>query len=206
MCSSDLNAYQNNQLSDEEFFADIYHPTSYGHQIMADSLMSLFKTFAKAKKQQEVIELPTTSCLDHSFDELVFVTAQSYHDAIITPGGFDGTDSEVQTFARTTISSFPDNFHHTSDNGTASFIMEVECKNMIMNYKLSSNTKFGMVEIYLDGELIQSANGYVNGGWNNSELLLLLDEKESAKHILEIKMAAGEEDKKFTILALGYSP
>ena len=42
-----------------------------------------------------------------------------------------------------------------------------------MNYKLSSNTKFGMAEIYLDGKLVQSVNGYLNGGWNNSELLLL---------------------------------
>lgn len=157
-------------------------------------------------KQQNVIELPITSYLNNSFDELVFVTSQNYHDAIITTGSFGETDNEVQTFARTTCSSFPDNFHHTSENGTASFVMEVECKNIIMNYKLSSNTKFGMAEIYLDGKLVQSVNGYLNGGWNNSELLLLLDEEESAKHILEIKMAAGEEEQKFTILALGYSP
>ena len=34
---------------------------------------------------------------------------------------------------------------------------------------------------------------------------MIIDEKESAKHTVEVKMAEGEENKAFTILALGYA-
>ena len=42
-------------------------------------------------------------------------------------------------------------------------------------------------------------------GWNNNNVEIAFDDTEVATHKLEIKMAEGSEDKKFTILALAYS-
>jgi GH35 family endo-1,4-beta-xylanase len=42
-------------------------------------------------------------------------------------------------------------------------------------------------------------------GWNNNNVEIVFDESEVSSHKLEIKMAEGSEDKKFTILAIAYS-
>ena len=71
-----------------------------------------------------------------------------------------------------------------------------------MNYKTGSGN-FGTAEVYVDGNLVKSLNGA--GGWNNSNVVLLIDDREAAEHVVEIRMAEGQEDKAFTIYAFGYT-
>lgn len=47
--------------------------------------------------------------------------------------------------------------------------------------------------------------GRTAGGWNNSNVVLVIDEDTVAEHTIEVRMAEGQEDKAFTILALGYT-
>ena len=42
-------------------------------------------------------------------------------------------------------------------------------------------------------------------GWNNCMVTMIIDQEVSAKHTVEVKMAEGEENKAFTILAMGYA-
>jgi hypothetical protein len=59
--------------------------------------------------------------------------------------------------------------------------------------------------VYIDGELIKTILSNQGGGWNNPYTLLLLNEESPAMHNVEIKMAEGDEEKEFSILAFGYT-
>lgn len=64
---------------------------------------------------------------------------------------------------------------------------------------------FGSAEVYIDGQLTLTLDGKTSGGWNNSNVVLILDEETVGEHTIEIRMVEGQEDKEFTILAFGYT-
>lgn len=198
-------AYTSNHLTDKEFFADIYHPTDYGHAIMADCLMELCKRVG-AKETVNIAPIPETDIKGCDFMGLSLVTAADTAGAMVTPGSFTGKDNALQTYGRTAKAVFPDNWMHTTTGGTDSFKVELTCKNILLSYKFSNSTTFGKVSVYVDGQFKGILNGYQKGGWNNIETALLLDEDTSAPHVLEIKPCEGHEAKNFTVLAIGYTP
>ena len=55
-------------------------------------------------------------------------------------------------------------------------------------------------EILIDGKVKRTVKGG-EGKWGQSEVILVLDDKEAAEHTLEIRVT--EEGKKFTITAIG---
>ena len=76
---------------------------------------------------------------------------------------------------------------------------------MMIAYKLTSSQEYGVAELYVDGELKETMNGYQNDGWNNATVRVVFKEDDIAEHQFEIKMADGQENKKFTIYAIGYT-
>lgn len=198
-------AYAGNHLTDKEFFADIYHPTNYGHEIMANCLEELCTRVA-AKGTTDIAPLPDTSIKGSDFVDMRLVTSADSAGTTITPGSFTGKDYSLQTYSRTAKAAFPDNWMRTGTSGTESFKMELTCKNIMLSYKFSNSSTFGKVSVYIDGHFVAVLNGYLNGGWNNTETVLLLDTDTSAPHVLEIKPAEGHETKNFTILGIGYTP
>lgn len=198
-------AYASNHLTDKEFFADSYHPTNYGHEIMANCLEELCTRVA-AKGVTDIAPLPDTSIKGSDFAGIRLVTSADSAGTVITPGSFTGKDYSLQTYSRTAKAAFPDNWMRTGTSGTESFKVELTCKNIMLSYKFSNSSTFGKVSVYIDGHFVAVLNGYLNGGWNNTETVLLLDTDTSAPHILEIKPAEGHETKNFTILGIGYTP
>ncbi len=199
-------AYANNKLTDKDFFADIYHPTNYGHCIMADCLLELFTLTAQKEEIPPISPLPAADIYGADFQGLQLITTNHLSNSKVNPGSFLSKDTSLQTFARTAKDAFPDNWMHTADSSNESFTIELDCKNILLSYKFSGSQSFGKASVYIDGEFITELNGYLNGGWNNTETVLILDEDFSTPHILEVKMSAGQENKNFTILGIGYTP
>ena len=81
----------------------------------------------------------------------------------------------------------------------------MNCSKILINYKTANDKNFGKAEIYVDGALVATADGYSGGGWNNCNVLLVLDEAQAAKHTLEVKMAQDDADKAFTIFSISYA-
>ena len=198
-------AYRTKNVDDEKFFADIYHPTNYGHEIMADCLTELFDRVAAAEVPAEIAPLPENGKYALDFMNMHLVTSKDANGAKISAGGFNQTDTALQTFSRTTLAAFPDNWMHTASSGGASFTATMDCKNILLTYKSSSSSDFGFAEVYVDGEFVTELFGYQDGGWNNCNTVLVLDEDTVSTHTLEIKMSEGMEDFNFTILNLGYT-
>lgn len=197
--------YADGNLTDKEFFADEYHPTSYGHAIMADCLQELI---SQAESKQGGISLeavPARSLTSADFTGMELVTAGNTEGVSVSPGSFSGTDTQVQAFGRSGRPAFGDNWMHTGENGNEVFRAEFTCRNILLSYKTFSSEEYGRALVYVDGELAAELNGYSRGGWNNSNTALVLDGTENGSHVLEIRMAEGDENKKFTLLGIGIS-
>ena len=198
-----VKPYQEAKITDPEFFADQYHPTSSGHTIMSDCLMRLLKVVDEEEADAAYTK-PETGRKTLSFVGTKMITSQTT-DVDIEKGSFTAVDSTVQGFMKTFQSSFPLNWKHDKSAGNDSFVMKLTCKNLLLNYKTTSSATFGSAEVYVDGALKMTLNGMISGGWNNSNVVLILDEEVAGEHTIEIRMVEGQEDKEFTILAFGYT-
>lgn len=201
-------AFESGDLTDSLYFSDEYHPTALGHKIMADTLMNLIDEVDEAitnnTATSSIAKVPDTYYYSPDFLDMKLVTSKDANGAEIETGSFTLTDSEVHQTVRSDEVTFPDNWSHDV-SANDPFVMEVNCKNILLDYKAANNSEYGEAEIYVDGELMATIDSNRSDGWNNNNVEIAFDSDEVASHKLEIKMAEGSEDKKFTILALAYS-
>jgi len=190
------------RITDQQFFADIYHPTDFGHSLMADCLKYYYAT-VNAAEEDKPTELPNAARLGKAFENIRMYDRASEDDNVrVEEGGFSETDSALVRFA-TGKPSFPNNWKHTQTSGDKPFKMTLNCKNLMLVYKSSGG--YGTAQVYLDGELSMTLDAKEGGGWNNPITVLLINDTEAADHTVEIRMAPGHENKEFTIMAVGYS-
>jgi len=193
------------QLEASLFFADEYHPTGYGHSVMKDCLMYLLAT-VDAEEPEDPATVPEIGIKGLEFKHVVMLeSGVDYEGISITPGSFTLEDSAIQGFGMSYQPSFPNNWKRDATLSNDSFVMTLACKNLMINYKTANNKEFGEVEIYVDGELKMTLNGFSPSGWNNCNAILIIDEKETTEHVVEIRMKEGQEDKSFTIFCFGYT-
>ena len=100
---------------------------------------------------------------------------------------------------------FPHNWMHTADSGEHSFKMTIRSKRLILVYKDSGSRAFGTAKIWVDGKLKKTADPH-DVNWTHCSAVILYNESKSGEHEVEIQMAEGHEDKRFTILGFGYVP
>ena len=68
----------------------------------------------------------------------------------------------------------------------------------LIDWKAAAEDTYGTAEILVDGKVKATLKGG-SGKWGQSEVALVLDEKEAAEHTVEIRVV--EEGKRFTITA-----
>lgn len=197
--------FEKKQLTDAKFFSDEYHPTSYGHGIMADCIVYMLSEAAKKEIPEKVSAVPENNVTSNAFEGSLLVTAADANGCEINAGSFSAKDTSVHGFMRTGQSAFPDNWMHAKDSGNDEFSIKLTCKNMLINYKQSSSSEAGAIAVYVDGEFAKEINCYNAGGWNQSIVELVLDEDVAAEHTITFRMKEGDEEKTFTILALSYT-
>ena len=168
--------------------------------------MNLIKVVDE-EEPEEKTELPEKSLVGSDFKNLVMIDSKALSSGhlSIDPGSFSDRDEAVVNMYFTKSASFPDNFYHKVGNENEPLKLTLNCKNILINYKTSSNASFGKADFYIDGELVATADGHSAGGWNNCNVIMILRQDEPAEHVLEVKMAEGNEDKAFTIFSIGYS-
>ena len=72
-------------------------------------------------------------------------------------------------------------------------------------YKLSNSKTFGSADVYIDGVKKGTLSGYDSSGWNNGKVYVAMTEDKAAEHTIELKMKDGDEEKKFTFMAIGFN-
>ncbi|MDO5157034.1 MAG: SGNH/GDSL hydrolase family protein [Eubacteriales bacterium] len=193
-------------LSKGQFFYDIFHPSNIGHQIMADCIGYYYDEAVNAE-DSDMEELPVVRSKD--FENIKYIDRTHIPSGIeIEHNGFCETDTALQSveevFTDIMLPMFKDNWmwNGTSDNKNG-FKMIINCRVLLIAPKDSDDKRFGCVDIYIDGEKVCTYDPSVVG-WTHCGSKIILREQECKKHIVEIKMAEGQEDKFFTILGFGY--
>ena len=203
-------AIANKTFSKEDYFTDYAHPTIEGHQFMSDCLMALVDKIDKAAKDSEV-HVPASCFKEPSLYTLKRILPDASDANVkIERGDFTETDRKTQALKKTNAPDFPENWKKklNAKAENAPFKMELTCKSLIFIYKVQASgdaEKFGKAEVYVDGRKVATYDGGKEGGWNNCEPVMVIDERTAAKHTVMVKMAPGSEKLGFTIVAMGYS-
>lgn len=203
-------AIANKTFTKEQYFTDYAHPTFEGHQFMSDCLMALVDKMDKAAKDSEQ-HVPASCFKEPSLYGLKrILPSDTDANVKIERGDFTETDRKTQSLKKTNSGDFPENWKKKLNAKAENkpFKMELTCKSLIMIYKVQASgdaEKFGKAEVYVDGRKVATWDGGKNGGWNNCEPSIVIDERTAAKHTIMVRMAPGSEKLGFTIVAMGYS-
>lgn len=195
-------------VTKRQFFYDIYHPSNIGHEIMKDCLMNLFeKASVTAECEEQRRAEDTGAVYSADFDKVCFFDRKHVVPGIvIREGSFTDTDADLQSVplddSAEPIPQFPDNWQHI--NGTEAFEMKLTCSLLMMVFKDSGELDAGRAVITVDGQEEKCWNPR-EVGWTHCHAVVVYRGKEAAAHTVKIRMAAGDEDKKFTILGFAYS-
>ena len=162
------------RVPESKYFADDYHPTTYGHVLMKDCMMNLIKVIDEEETGPQ-IKLPEQDYMGADFKNLVMIDSNSVSSSNLTidPGSFSDIDEAVVSMYYTKKASFPDNFYHKTGNENKPFKLTLNCKNILINYKTSNRSDFGKADFYVDGKLVTTADGYSSGGWNNCNVIIV---------------------------------
>lgn len=206
-----LKAGAGRVLSKNQFFYDMFHPTNAGHTIMADCLMHCFETAKERGTVGELLEeaLPAP-VIGADFEKVRLLDKKDMPSfASVTPGSFLFVDDKLQCVEMnedlTGTPEFPHNWMYDGKQVKQSgdFTLEITCRALLLVFKDSGELDVGRADVFVDGAKKLTADPHSNG-WVHCNPVILFQEKEAGWHRISIRMAEGEEEKKFTILGFGY--
>lgn len=204
-----LTKEEGNIISKRQFFYDIFHPTNDGHRVMADCIAHLFAEAAKAAPVAEDIRLDIPPVIGRDFVNIRLLDRSTDQDiATIEEGSFTETDRDLQMVEMDDnphpTPQFPHNWMHKPGAGLGNFRMTIRCKSLMGVFKDSGRRDFGKAEVYVDGQLVKTYDPHIIN-WTHCNAVILFQDEQVGEHVVEIKMAEGDEDKYFTILGFGYT-
>lgn len=199
------------------FYNDSLHPNANGYKLMADCILELVDRCDKEEAELDNITdvdaiKAVTSDLYTGIKMIDCTTTADSDKAIgmIKKGSFDSKDSASPSFQYTYKGQagakwFPENWMHpakpTSDD---SLVFDVNCQTFMLVYKESSEKAYGKANLYVDGVKKATLSCFNSSGWNNGKVYIAVKDTKSAMHRIQLKMADGNESKKFTLYAVGY--
>lgn len=198
------------------YFGDNLHPNNKGYQLMSDCIMKLMDTVdkeaAEADNITDIDAMAPKKTSAYQGIKMIDSTTEVGADAAITSieaGGFNEKDNATCTFqyeynGQKSAPWFPNNWMHTKSSGSDSLKVKVNCKTLMIMYKISNSKTFGTADLYIDGVKKTTLDSYSKDGWNYGKVYLALTEDTAADHDIELKMADGNDTKSFTLMAIGY--
>ena len=194
-------------VTKNQFFYDCFHPTNIGHKIMADGLLHLMQAVDESPMDEDTLDLAAVpAVIGDAFEKVWLCDRNSASDAvrILSPGDFAETDDELQGVEMdrelTQTKEFPYNWKHVK--GAEPFVMEVCCTSLVMVHKDSGAPNAGCAQVFVDGEMVLSADPKING-WTHCNPLICFQGRERRTWRVEVRMQPGDEEKEFTILGFG---
>lgn len=198
------------------FYNDSLHPNANGYKLMADCILELMDRVDKEETEADnatdvdAIEAVTSS----SYEGIKMIDSTTTADSdpaisAINAGGFNSNDGNVPTYQYLYNGNagekwFPNNWMYAGNGTDGPLTIEVNCQTFMLVYKETSENAYGSADLYVDGEKKSTLHCYNDSGWNNGKVCIALQEEKSALHKIELKMAEGDEAKKFTLYAIGY--
>lgn len=194
--------YIGSRWTSKEFFYDVYHPTSLGHGVMADCIFHTIETAAAQETAANDIDLDVSPAYNTNYLGLKTIFKDSYDESIdLDMGSFTADDGGA--YQNIPIGKvYAKNFQHIS--GSEPMTFTINSKNLLLAFRSVNNADYGSIEVYVDGVKKKTIKGNT-GSWGQSVTELIFSETTAKEHKVEIRMAEGDEDKKFTITCMGYT-
>ena len=205
---------EGNVIAKSQFFYDCFHPANPGHRIMADGILNMLRRADEADADEELdittIAAPIGADFEHvfTFDAAMDAAKLESLGIVMDRGSFTGTDTDIQCVEKN-LDSFaspelPDNWMYegTCQGGIEPFSFDTECSAVLLMYKDSASVEVGEALVYVDGELKLEVDPHIVG-WTHCNALIVINEKETKMHHVEVRIKSGCENKKFTILGFG---
>ena len=192
-------------ITKRQYFYDVYHPSNLGHKIMADSLLYLIDRLGGQQPESEGAGyIPPYYGADYE-DLRLMDRAQPCESAAVAPGSFTGTDEDLQCVPLDdemhNTPMFPNNWRKAE--GDEPFVLEIQCRKLVLEFKDSGSEDFGKAIVTIDGEKSRILDPR-EAGWTHCHTTVLFNRQECAAHRIEIQMCPEDAAKTFTILGFGY--
>lgn len=188
----------------EEFFFDEYHPTSFGHGIMADCLLAAVEAADALETSAQDTHLDVEPAYGTDYMGLITLYGDgNWPDTVtVERGGFAHDDT--QSYSNLPIGRVcGQNFCHFENDAAEPLRVTGKFKKLLIAWRATAEARFGTAEIVVDGKVKRTLTGG-EGKWGQSEVVMIWDSRTDAEdHVLEIRMAEGSENKRFTITAIG---
>lgn len=196
-------------LTKNQYFYDMFHPTNLGHTIMADCLINIMKkAIEKGADASYEPKFEDAPAIGNTFDNVILVDKKDNTDLVsIKEGGFVYTDEVLQSVEMdmdlNLSPEFPYNWMYDGGKGSKdAFEMDVECKALVIVMKDSGEVDAATAKVYVDDKFVRDLDPYVNR-WCHCNPLIVIDEKETAKHHVRVEVDKDDVRNKFTILGFG---
>lgn len=177
-----------------DYASDDAHPTNEGHALIAEFIGSYFDKAAD-KETDDTYVIPDKPLYGTGYSALENITSSSA--AISDQGDFVPTSLSCFTYKEGWQKS-------SNESNEPMIINQTFCK-LIISYKQVNTTNFGSAEVYIDGKLAATLNGYASNGWGNIVTNIVYDSFDIAEeHKVEIRMKEDDKAKTFILLGIGF--
>lgn len=182
-------------ISFSDYSKDGSHPTPTGHTWITEYLEYCLTTIYNMDFESEHYTLPEKAYYKNYYKNMTMYTNQTL--SLDELGSWSFGDS---------ISDFADGWTYNPGEDNEPLTFTCDSRGMIILYHEmpETDTTYGAVDIYVDGEYTQSIYACDSSGWNNPTYNIVFEQVSSAEHVIEIKAKEGYEDLKFEVLAIAY--
>ncbi len=204
-----LGSDEGGVVSKNRFFYDMYHPTSLGHRIMADSLINLFKAADEADDADDLDITGITPPKGGEFENSYLVNRYNIDKcpAVLSYdfGGFNGESTELQMVERDLdlkgTPEFKGEWLYPGDgSGDPVFKARIRSSVILVGYMDSADPGVGIAEVYIDGEKVLTIDPHIIG-WQHCNVLIAHRGGPVKERDVEIRIT--DPSKRFTFLGFG---
>lgn len=195
----------NNKWPAEAWFSDEYHPTSLGHGIMADCILSTVQAAAAQAPSETDIDLSVAPVYGTGYMNMRNIFGSSdVSDLTFDCGGFGHDDTN--SYRNTPVGRVcGKNFHHNVLDGDRPLTFTATFSKLLIAWRNVNDPAYGEAEVWVDGRKIVTFH-HTGDAWGQSVVSFGYSSNAPAEHEVEIRMAAGQERKLFTITCISLVP
>lgn len=176
-----------------DYSSDYAHPTTEGHAFIAELIGHYFDQAAATPAEDYAIPAEAR----YGKDLECLQNLRTGDAAIISEGSFP--------FGSARCYSYTQGWRHSlTATENEPLVLELNASCLTLAFKQERDTACGTAQVLVDGQVAATLPGYAETAWGNvvTQLVPLGD---SGSHRIELRMAPGDEGKRFTLLDVGFA-
>ncbi len=174
-----------------DYSADYTHPNNAGHAFIADLIGNYFDHAEKTAPTPNAVT--DKYVFGKSWEGLFNIRKDD--PAIVSEGSFPHGWAHCYSYSTGWV-------HPAGKVANEPFVLHVTGDRMTFAVKQEKATDCGTAEVWVDGKMVKTLSCYGPNAWGNvvTEMVMLGSKGE---HTVELRMAEGDEAKRFTLLDIG---